>query len=447
MTRVVQLQFFALYPLFYMLCRLAIKNFTFKLSSPTDVNFRADYLYLILLLTFIRLQSSNTRNGLERSYHRRPQWYFLRHTHCSTWLEIDDISRPRKLHDVTIRVSAVRKSSQQSKLWYGCRLMFRMTMPYAGITWSRTISIHISIFTFAPQDFRILSTCNVDLDKMPPGRISDIFQAVVRNSSDIPDPKANAQRLRNAGLIPYAVFTVSASDKELNELIMIFMLQGIIAALFGVAILIVAARIGTRWRLRQRLYLDDIFLLFGLACLCGATGIILVSVKKVFLTEAILVDKLFKLTEGEANSVANTAPAIIHSFLFLTWTVVISVKFSFLALFRLLIQRISWKITFYYWFVVVFTVLTWIFMVSEAFILCPAVGAPNINSKSIGKGGFLAGHWRTTCWQVSPAHCLAPDQAIESLILSIILTVLDIATDTMSNNSLHLRDWSPLIFA
>lgn len=317
-------------------------------------------------------------------------------------------------------------------------------MPYAGISWSRTISIHISIFTFARQDFRILSTCNVDLDKMPPGGISDIFPGVVRNSSDIPDPKANVQRLRNAGRIPYAVFTVSASDKELNELIVIFMLQGIIAALFGVAILIVAARIGTRWRLRQRLYLDDIFLLFGLACLCGATGIILVSVKKVFLNEAILVDKLFMLTEEEANSVANAAPAIIHSFLFLTWTVVISVKFSFLALFRLLIQRVSWKIMVYYWFVVVFTVSTGIYMVSEAFIVCPAVGALYI---SIGKGGFLAGHWWTTCWQVSPEHCMVKNQAIKSLILSIILTVLDIATDTMSNNSLHLRDWSPLIFA
>lgn len=169
------------------------------------------------------------------------------------------------------------------------------------------------------------------------------------------------------------------------------MLQGIIGALFGVAILIVAARIGTRWRLRQRLYLDDFFLLFGLACLCGATGIILVSVRKIFVTEAFLVDPSFLLTVEGALSVANTAPAIINSFLFLTWTVVISVKFSFLALFRLLIQRISWKITFYYWFVVVFTVFTWIYMVSEAFIICPAFGA-QINTINMGKKGFLADH-------------------------------------------------------
>lgn len=227
---------------------------------------------------------------------------------------------------------------------------------------------------------------------MPPGlNFTDIFPGIVPNSDNITDKQLNEQRLLNAGHIPYAAFTVSDSDKKLHELMMNFMLQGIIGALFGVAILIVAARIGMRWRLRQRIYLDDFFLLFGLACLCGATGIILVCVRKIFLTEALLVQPLFKLTFEGARSLGNTAPGIIHSFLFLTWTVIFSVKFSFLALFRLLIQRISWKITFYYWFVVVFTVLTWIYMVSEAFFVCPAFGT-QISDQSLGTRGFLADH-------------------------------------------------------
>lgn len=162
------------------------------------------------------------------------------------------------------------------------------------------------------------------------------------------------------------------------------MLQGIIGALFGVAILLVAARIGMRWRFRQRLYLDDYFLLLGLACLCGATGIILVSARKIFVAEALLVDPLFLLTVEGALPIASTAPTIVHSFGFLTWTVVISVKFSFLALFRLLIQRISLKVTFYYWFVVVFTVITWSYIVSEAFLFCPAFG-DQINITNLGK--------------------------------------------------------------
>lgn len=153
----------------------------------------------------------------------------------------------------------------------------------------------------------------------------------------------------------------------------------------------VAARIGFRLRLYQRLDLDDFFLLFGLACLCGATGIILSSVRNIFLTETLLVDKSFRLTNDEALRNANTAMGIIVSFLFLTWTVVISVKFSFLALFNLLIQRISWRVKFYYWFVVVFTAITWIYMVSEAFIICPAFGVRS-SSRSLCKRNFLGNH-------------------------------------------------------
>lgn len=41
---------------------------------------------------------------------------------------------------------------------------------------------------------------------------------------------------------------------------------------------------------------------------------------------------------------------------------------------------------------------------------------------------------------------MAKDQEIISLILSILLTILDIATDTMSNNSPYLRDGNPLMF-
>lgn len=81
--------------------------------------------------------------------------------------------------DVTFRVSVVRKFSQQSKVWFDCRLLFRIAMPYAGILWPRTFlcgkgaaisdhfraeametttqsTIYISIFTSARQGFRTL---------------------------------------------------------------------------------------------------------------------------------------------------------------------------------------------------------------------------------------------------------------------------------------------------
>ncbi len=67
-------------------------------------------------------------------------------------------------------------------------------------------------------------------------------------------------------------------------------------ALFVVAVLVVAARIATRIRLRHRIYLDDYFLLFGLACLCGATGLVLNFAKTFFIMEALEVDQSGFLT-------------------------------------------------------------------------------------------------------------------------------------------------------
>lgn len=66
--------------------------------------------------------------------------------------------------------------------------------------------------------------------------------------------------------------------------------------------------------------------------------------------------------------------AVVNSFFCLAWATVVCVKFSFLALFRLLIRRISRTIGIYYWLVVVFTVLAGMFLVSEAFIMCSHFG-------------------------------------------------------------------------
>ncbi|KAF1993796.1 hypothetical protein P154DRAFT_540088 [Amniculicola lignicola CBS 123094] len=56
------------------------------------------------------------------------------------------------------------------------------------------------------------------------------------------------------------------------------------------------------------------------------------------------------------------------------WTATFAIKFSFLAFFKGLIRDVSVKLTWYYWFVVVFTGMTWTFLVAEPFILCPYFG-------------------------------------------------------------------------
>lgn len=89
--------------------------------------------------------------------------------------------------------------------------------------------------------------------------------------------------------------------------------------------------------------------------------------------EALQKDNTVVLTPNDMLELT-LSTAVVNSFFCLAWATVVCVKFSFLALFRLLIRRISRTIGIYYWVVVVFTVLSGMFLVSEAFIMCSHFG-------------------------------------------------------------------------
>lgn len=138
------------------------------------------------------------------------------------------------------------------------------------------------------------------------------------------------------------------------------------------AVVIVAVRVAVRIRTR-RFGLDDYFLLFGLFCLSGTTGLVLNLVRTIFIMEALQKDSNVVLAPDDLLELTHST-AVVNSFFCLAWATIVCVKFSFLALFKLLIRRISRTIGIYYWVVVVFTVLAGIFLVSEAFILCSHFG-------------------------------------------------------------------------
>ena len=132
-------------------------------------------------------------------------------------------------------------------------------------------------------------------------------------------------------------------------------------------------RLALRIFTRRKLFLDDYILLFGLACLGAATGLVYSFSQLIFLSNAVRLDSTVFPTLDETNQLINSLK-IIDSFLALIWTTTFAVKLSFLVFFKQLIERVSKKITIYYWVVVVFTIVTWMFLVSEAFILCPYFG-------------------------------------------------------------------------
>lgn len=140
-------------------------------------------------------------------------------------------------------------------------------------------------------------------------------------------------------------------------------------------ILAVAVRIAIRIKWRRQLSLDDYFLLFGLASLSGAAGLAFRLMRILFLTEVLVsenpVDYVFSVQDILEF---NVAMAVVSSLVVLSWTATYAVKFSFLALFRKLISRLSKKITIYFWIIVGLTLISWAYIVVEPFILCPVFG-------------------------------------------------------------------------
>lgn len=148
-----------------------------------------------------------------------------------------------KIYVIT-RVSAVRKSFQQSKLWfrlYGSvsnnyavcghtmvtHIAFvRMALPnlisQGPISWKSPALSQLSIQvcpTRFPHLTHFLPHATVGEMFIPLGlNLSSISPAIVANESFITDAKANEQRVLNAGRISYPAFTVSASEKKLREL-------------------------------------------------------------------------------------------------------------------------------------------------------------------------------------------------------------------------------------
>jgi hypothetical protein len=125
--------------------------------------------------------------------------------------------------------------------------------------------------------------------------------------------------------------------------------------------------------------------------------------------------------------------AFIDSFLALAWTAIFFVKFSFLALFRVLIKHISKKISIYFWVMVGYCILTWMFLVSEAFIVCPYFGAES------SKCPLNTVFYISTCSAANRVlvKCTPETPFTLTLALTILITILDITADILSTISLR----------
>lgn len=131
-------------------------------------------------------------------------------------------------------------------------------------------------------------------------------------------------------------------------------------------------------------------MLFGTVCLVVATGVFHADFESTYLSQAVYLDPTIalKAPAPKLMKVANTHMAYIGTELVFLWTAIFAVKFSFLAFFKQLVQSVN-KIVAYYWVVVGLTLVSWMFVVSEPFILCPYFGVESSESGILSRGAAL----------------------------------------------------------
>lgn len=154
---------------------------------------------------------------------------------------------------------------------------------------------------------------------------------------------------------------------------------------FAIALSFVFARTGIRLRYQKRLFIDDIFLYFGVICLCAALGLYLEFSKDMFLNEALMTKPLQTKLPSDYLSIWIRFHKMSASYLALTYTTIFSVKFSFLFFFRTLTQRAR-QMVIYWWMVLFILVVTWIITVVAVDFVCLDFG---IGSCTIGLIPFL----------------------------------------------------------
>ena len=142
-----------------------------------------------------------------------------------------------------------------------------------------------------------------------------------------------------------------------------------IGILYGTAILSASMRTALRMHSQRRLSLDDAFLLF--AC---ATPVLYRTIAPLYFLEELASGSLESQSIGTNVDAEVQRYKLLHvTYEALIWIAIFSVKFSFLAFFRHIVDRITnllrhWKV------VVVINIVACAFCVGFSFMTCPLTG-------------------------------------------------------------------------
>ena len=120
-----------------------------------------------------------------------------------------------------------------------------------------------------------------------------------------------------------------------------------------------------RLRYQNQLLIDDVFLYFGVICLCAAMGLLVEFSNDIFTDEALRMNPLKIDLTSNYSSQLHRFQKMQNAYLVFTYTTIFSVKLSFLFFFRTLVRQARQMMI--YWWTVLFTMIV-------AWILCIIVG-------------------------------------------------------------------------
>jgi hypothetical protein len=190
-----------------------------------------------------------------------------------------------------------------------------------------------------------------------------------------------------------------------------------------------------RLTFQKTLRLDDTFLILAVVCLCAATGILYNIDYFLYLhATTLFIPELLPYLLGEYTKVL-LCQVLVYPYLALIWTTTFGIKGCFLAFMRPLVWHVSRVMNWYFWFIVVFTAVTWAFVVADPFIICPYF--------RLEAGRYCLMVVIPLSSHRAVVKCFSNTVAVrKTLGLTALVTILDILADIMSKHRSSLLNFT-----
>lgn len=119
---------------------------------------------------------------------------------------------------------------------------------------------------------------------------------------------------------------------------------------------------------------DDAFFAFACVCLCASTALLFQLVGALYFEQKLVLDpsSVSLTTAFQIIPELLGTQKVSYAHLTLTWTVIFSVKFSFMFFFKILIKRLT-DLNVYWRVVVWINAVSYILCISDVFISCPHI--------------------------------------------------------------------------